>query len=297
MTKISFPIIPLESQQTTNWMSWVNGLMIFLAIFFVSASVGFEGVVDFWQSRHKNGFTIEIPPLESPQADASFLASQQKVFDVLKKNPAVRNFQVVSKTTIHSTTDFLKNDHVSQHPMPIVVDVETHPTLSVDMEALKADLNKIASGIEILSTREWQSGLMNVAGLVFMVGSLLTAVVCCITLAIVMFSTFTGLAIHQKIVNILIQLGATRTYVAQQFQHHTLQNTLVSSLIGVGFFLLSGLVIFLLALHYEATHILYNISLVSIVGSILFVPLGLMMLSVIVSHLTVHIAIQRYGLC
>lgn len=297
MTKTSFPIIPLESQNATSWMSWVNGLMIFLAIFFISASLSFHAIVRYWESSHKNGFTIEIPPHESAQAEASFVATQQKIFEALRQNPAIRNFQVVSKTTIHSTTDFLRNDHVSTHPMPIVVDVEVHPTMVIDLDKLRSELSQLSPGIEILKAREWQAGLMNIASVVFTIGSFLTFLVCCITLAIVMFTTFTGLAIHQKIVNILIQLGATRTYVAQQFQSHALQNTMVSSLIGVGLFLVSGLIVFLLALQYEAMSALQNLPLLAIFLAILGLPLGLMMLSVMMSHLTVYIAIKKYGVC
>lgn len=297
MTKIPFDVIPLESNRANNWMCWVNGLMIFLAIFFVAGSLMFQSVIVFWQEKNQHGFTIEIPPPDSPQAMASEILTQQKIFELLKQTPGIRNYHVVTKSTIYSTTDIFHSEQHSQTPTPIVIDVEIHPTMSVDLEKLQHLLIEIAPGAEIMKTREWQQGLMKIAEVIFTLGLVLTSVVCLITLIIVIFSTHTGLAIHQKIVNTLIQLGATRTFIATRFQKHAIHSTLLSSLIGAVIAFLTCIVVLTLLLQNSWSSIISAFPIGKVLLAMLGIPLCLIVLAIIVSHITVYIGIKRQGLC
>lgn len=290
-----FQIIPLESSRSNSWMCWVNGVSIFLALFFVSSALIFQHTIKEWRTQAQHGFSVNLPPAEG-KPTASDHKNLNKVLELLRKNPAIRNYNILSKSTIHATTDLKYNDHLANSPTPIVIDVETHPTMSVDYEGISVAINKIYPGAEVSHDREWQEGLLKLAGAVYSLGIFLTTIVCLITLSIISFSTYTSLMIHLNIVRALIQMGATRYFIANRFQLHALTTTGISSLVGIGFGLLAIIVCLALSIQGESLPQL-AIPYGSIIASIFGIPLFLMVLTIITAQATVYIALYRLRLC
>ncbi|USO01398.1 MAG: hypothetical protein H6849_04925 [Alphaproteobacteria bacterium] len=293
--KLPFNIIPLESSKSSGWMCWVNGIIIFLALFFVTGALIFQGTIQNWHHQTRHGFSVSLPPEDRKASNMDF-ANQTKVLDLLKSNPAVRNYHVLSKSTIHATTDLTYNDHLARTPTPIVIDVETHPTMIIDFSKITAEISSLYPGATVSQNREWQEGLLTLASGIYKLGLFLTALVCFITLSIISFSTYTGLMIHLDIVRALIQMGANRNFIANRFQLHALTTTGISSLIGVGLGLIAVIICLALSLQADSWPRL-TIQYGQVILAIFGIPLFLMFLTVITSQLTVFVVLRRLKLC
>ena len=115
--------------------------------------------------------------------------------------------------------------------MPRVIDVQLHDGANVDFDELSRKLEATVPGISLESHEQWLNTLLVLFRSVEFVAILIILLISTVTLAAIVFTTRSVLAVHYEIVEVLL-IGAQDTYIADQFQKHAFRMGLKGSVGG-----------------------------------------------------------------
>ena len=117
-------------------------------------------------------------------------------------------------------------------PLPDLIAVTLVRGASPDLESLNADLQALAPGTSVDDHQRWLADVSRLADLLQVLAILIVALVGVSAIVAVVFLTRTGLAVHQKVIELLHVIGAHDAYVARQFESHALRLGLRGGLVG-----------------------------------------------------------------
>lgn len=278
--------LPFDKDDTPRMIPWVIGIMIYLATLSLVGSISLSRVIDKWDEGFRNGFSVELSPPESSGSEAlnQELRRQKKILDILASLPGIKRTQVIAKTSMSSTSDsWLGSEEENIGlPLPTIIDVEVLPGAPYDIHQLQATLDKQVPGVKVTHDREWREGLKRIAMILLAVSVMAASLIGFATIAVSIFTTHTGLIIYHKIIEILHLVGAQTSYIARQFQNHTLRVGIRAGLIGFILSLVTFVGLGWLGSQLELPHFLRGLPLIEIIfitGTIPFVITGAMMLT------------------
>ena len=120
----------------------------------------------------------------------------------------------------------------SELPLPRVIDVQLHEDANVDLDELSRKLESAVPSISLESHEQWRNTLLVLFRSVEFVAILIILLISTVTLAAIVFTTRSVLAVHYEIVEVLHLIGAQDTYIADQFQKHAFRMSLKGSVGG-----------------------------------------------------------------
>lgn len=231
-------------------ITWMTGLMVFFMTLMLAVNLSLKTAADTWVSGLSGSMTVEIKPPAITGSDGRSDAAQQQKFseDIQKvttlagKHPAVEHARVLTRQEITDLIQpWLGEKAVSQMPLPALIDITLAP--QADTKTLQKDIGKLVPQATIDTHAETLDGVQRLITTIRGFVTLLTAII--VALAVIAISGIVRakLSIHQGETEILHQLGANDEYIARQFRHHALKNTVTGALIGVGCMAVTLLVI------------------------------------------------------
>ena len=119
-------------------------------------------------------------------------------------------------------------------PLPRLIDVGLRAGSSPDVAALAARIEAAVPGARLDDHQIWVSGLVRLGRSVQAVAAAIVVLIGVAAVAVVVFTTRAGLAVHQDIIEIMHIIGARDSYIARQFQRHALALGLRGGVIGLG---------------------------------------------------------------
>ncbi len=104
----------------------------------------------------------------------------------------------------------------------------------LDLDALRKSLTEVAPDAVLDDHGTWLQRFIGLAENVQLIAAGIVTLVGFATIAIVIFATRAGMAIHHSTIEILHLIGAKDSFIASQFQRHFFWLGLKGGLIGMG---------------------------------------------------------------
>lgn len=230
--------VPLSGDPASRYLPWTVGLLVFLATLAFAAGMFLSSAGDTWRQNLSGTLTIQIPVSDGSDRRVRVDAAAE----LLRTTPGVVSVRPIPDAEIAVLLEPWLGKQVLglELPMPDLIDVTVERGAEVDLASLSARLARVAPGAVVDDHAIWLRRLTEFTRIAETISFAVMIVILISAVATVIFTTRTGLAIHSEVVEVLHLIGAQDSYVARQFQNHTLR--LASAGAAVGFLLGVGVI-------------------------------------------------------
>ena len=220
--------LPFERDQSTRFLPWIVALMVFLGALMFAAALVVSDAVDTWDSSLTGRMTIQIP------ASATAAESAEKITTLLQDIAGIYQARIVPESeALALLVPWLGEGVIdSGLPVPRLIDVTLAPGAPIDPVELQARLAVTVPGIAVDDHRAWLSALIDLARTAEFLAFLILGLIASAAVVAVIFTTQSGLAVHRAIIELLHQMGARDTYIANQFQLQAMMLALRGGIAG-----------------------------------------------------------------
>jgi len=235
--------IALDEEVGTNLISWTTGLMVFFVTLTLATNLGLSSLSKNWITDLSGTLTVEIkPPIKSNQSAAVHTQSKKKfknkinkIMSMLHSRKDIAEARLLSDKEIRDLIEpwIGENTALDAIPLPTLIDIKISENTNTTQ--LKLDLTKIEPSVSIDNHTDTIDDIQKIiqtsSSFIFILSIIIAS------LAVISISGIvrSKLLIHKVEIETLHLIGASNEYIAKQFRHHTLHNTLKGALIGVGF--------------------------------------------------------------
>ena len=242
--------IPFWREKSERFIPLIISLMVFLAALALATTMALDGAARQWLQGAAGTLTVQIPAPPTAVSKAEESVRIATVLSVLEAMPSVERAVVLPRHEIAKLLEqWLGEGNVSDRlPLPTVVDVKIAPDTKLDIEDVRRRLAAVVSGTSIDHHEQWLNKLVRLAQSVQFIGIAVVFLIGLAAIAIIIFATRAGLAVHREIIEVLHVIGARDSYIAGQFQGHALWLGLRGGIYGLvlalaTFFLLTQLAV------------------------------------------------------
>ncbi|MEI9982500.1 MAG: cell division protein [Aliidongia sp.] len=225
--------LPLDEDGSTRFLPWLIGLMVFLAALATGAGFAVDAALIRWDDGMRGSLTVQLPqpaiggPLSSSSIDQALA--------LLRGTTGVTAAKALDAQAEAGLLQPWLGDSVEagQLPLPVLVDVQSAETATLDLPDLTRRLTAIVPGATVETHGAWLEQLFRVARLIEIGAAGIVGLIATVAVITVIFTTRTGLMIHAPIVDLLHLMGAADFYIARQFQWHAFRLGLRGGFIGL----------------------------------------------------------------
>ena len=233
--------VPLSDDPASRYLPWTVGLLVFLATLAFAAGMFLSLAGDTWRQSLSGTLTIQIPAALS--ANTSSAAAEEHraqvsaAAELLRATPGIVSARRIPDAEIAAMLEPWLGKQVLglDLPMPELIDAIVASDAGIDLSALSTRLAEVAPGALVDDHAVWLRRLTDFAGVAETVSFAVMIVILISAVATVIVTTRTGLAIHSDVVEVLHLIGAQDSYVARQFQVHTLRLATIGAVAGFAF--------------------------------------------------------------
>lgn len=220
--------LPLNEDPASRYLPWTVGLLVFLATLSLAVGMFLASAGENWRRSLTGTLTVQVP------AGVDQASSVQSAVELLRASPGVGSVRRIPDLEISSMLEPWLGADVSalDLPMPALIDAEVLDGQSLDLEALATRLAAVAPGTTVDEHAVWLRRLTDLAAIAAIVSLSVMVFVLASAVMTVVFTTRTGLSIHSDVVEVLHLIGAQDSYIARQFQIHTLWLAGIGAAIG-----------------------------------------------------------------
>jgi len=198
----------------------VVAIMTFLASLTTGAAMLMVNAAGDWQSDVGREVTIQVRPAAGHDLDADV----GKAAAIARATPGIADVRPYSKQESERLIEpwlgaGLKLDEL---PIPRMIVVKLLSGAPPDFAALRASLAAQVPNASLDDHRRWIERMRTMAGTVVAGGLAILALVLVVTMLSVTFATRGAMATNRPIIEVLHYVGATDSFVANQFQRHFL---------------------------------------------------------------------------
>jgi len=291
MSLLRRPIIYLANHPSGRLLPWVIAVMAYLAALGLAGVVTLDQSVANWRAALSHTVTVQITAGEESARNTQ----RDAVVKLLKNTPGIDSALPMTKSEVKGLLEpWLGTGNVIDDlPIPLLIDVTLSRDQDVDLAALGKKIAAVAPDAELDDHGNWLQRFIDLAENMKLIAEGIVTLVGLATVAIVIFATRAGMAIHHDTIEILHLIGAKDSFIASQFQRHFLRLGLKGGLIGVGIALLSLLGISRLSFGLEDAFIPRLGFSVTLVVVLLILPVLASFLTMITARQTVTSALSR----
>jgi len=236
--------LQLERDTLGRFLPWLIAFMVYLSVLALAGMLALDRLADNWDKGMRGALTVQLPP--SPEAAAGGPgAARAKIKDekrlqaaqgVLESTPGVTRAEILNEDKLLALVEpWLGGDtQIGDFPMPRLIDVEVGDEDVFNMDLLKERLAAAAPNAQIDDHGIWLQHLIRLISSVKALAFAILAFIGLATIGTVVFTTRTGLAIHQDAIEVLHLIGAQDSYIARQFASRALMLGMKGGLIGLG---------------------------------------------------------------
>ena len=166
---------------------------------------------------------------------SSDLAAIDRVIELLLDTKAVRSAQVLEPDEIAALLEpwLGAGAAYGDLPLPALISVGIDPAAAPDYQDLARRLAEAVPGTVLDDHQAWLGQLRDLARAIELVAALIVILVGASAIAMVIFATRMGLAIHGRVIELLHLIGAQDAYVAREFETHALKLALRGGAFGL----------------------------------------------------------------
>jgi cell division transport system permease protein len=227
--RVEMPIVPVDSIAGRALVA-VIAIMTFLASLTIGAVVLVGAAADEWQSEVAREVTIQIRPRPDRDGDADVASAAA----LARASAGISEVKPYSKAESAALLEPWLGTGLTLEdlPVPRVIVVKLAGQDAPDLGALRKALAEQVPGASLDDHRAWIDRMRGVANSAVALGMGVLALVLAATVLSVMFATRGAMATNRPIVEVLHFVGARRSFIAREFQHHFLVLGLKGGAIG-----------------------------------------------------------------
>jgi cell division transport system permease protein len=226
--------LPLHRDPSGRFLPWLIALMVYLAALALVCAMAMAKMVDRWDSGLSGSITVQVPPPET-SAPGAQEAAIVKVVELLLDTEGVHSAEVLEADEIAALLEpwLGAGAAYGELPLPTLISVGVDPAATPDYRDLAKRLVRVAPGALLDDHQSWLGQLLDLARTIELVAALIVFLVGASAVAMVVFATRMGLAIHGRVIELLHLIGALDAYVAREFEIHALKLALRGGAFGL----------------------------------------------------------------
>lgn len=217
--------LPFASDTSRWFLPWMVMLMVFFAGLTTAGTLSLNSMLSRWSRSISGSLTVQVIPIEENGRVNKKKTQQetQEVLDILRKTAGIASANVLTDSQMKDLLrpwlgdTFLLDDL----PMPHLIDVQLIPGAEVDLDMLKALLNKNTPNASLDVHKLWLGKLIRLVQTLDLLASALLSLVIATTSVIVIYVTCSSLAVHKPVIELLHQTGAHDDYISKQYAKRT----------------------------------------------------------------------------
>jgi cell division transport system permease protein len=285
------PIVYLADHPSGRLLPWVIAVMAYLAALGLAGVITLDQSVANWRVALSHTVTVQITGSD----EATREKERDAVVGLLKTTPGIESALPMSKSEVRNLLEpYLGAGNVTDDlPIPLLIDVSLSRDHAVDFDALRKSIKEVAPDAELDDHGTWLQRFISLAeNIQFIAGGIVTLVGFA-TVAIVIFATRAGMAIHHDTIEILHLIGAKDSFIAAQFQRHFVWLGFKGGLIGLVVALLSLLGISRLSFGMEDAFIPKLTFSATLLVALVLLPVIASLLTMVTARQTVKSTLSR----
>lgn len=231
--------LPLKNDIAARFVPKIVALIVYLGTLCFVFTLFMVHSTYVWESQLTTQLSVEIPTVPGE----SSTPIQDRVLQLLERTPGIQTATIVPQKEMTSLFESLLGEEVNLNlfSLPIIIDISLDGKEKVDPLTLEKFLKNISPALQLINHQTWQGQVSNLIRTGVLLASIVTLLILSAALVATTFATRTSLLIHRQVVEVLNLIGATNTYIAQQFQMNALKQGLIASTIGSFFAFLTFL--------------------------------------------------------
>ena len=226
--------VPLDHDASGRYLPLLVAIMVYLAALALAGAMVANKLAARWDRGLAGALTVQLPPAAAGSEDSGDPVLQG-VADLLAETEGVVSVEVMRTGAIAALLEPWLGDTalIGDLPLPRLIAVTVDPEAPPDLTTLRRAVLSIAPGSLVDDHQRWLSHLLDLARAVEIMAAVVVALVVLAAAIMVAFVTRMGLAAHDQAIELLHLIGAQDSYVARQFQNHSLSLGLRGGLIGL----------------------------------------------------------------
>ena len=234
--------LPLGKDASQRHLPWVIAVMVYLAALAGAGALALDQAAARWGQGLSGALTVQIWPDDGSEMAARVAAA----VDLLQATEGVAQATPLSQDELAALLEpWLGPGNLSPElPIPQLIDIRLEAGAELDTEALAERLAQVVPGARLDDHKLWLDEVIRLARSVQVVAVAVVLLIAGAAIAIVVFATRAGLAVHHDVIEVLHLIGARDSYIARKFQTHALVLGLRGGFIGLG---LAALTLFVLS--------------------------------------------------
>ena len=234
------PSISFSEDQGNSLMIIGGTLVTFIILMTLVGSFILSSWSNKWSMQVTNNITIEIPaPLTQtnsiPVVNKKLQEEQNlEILDVLGKHPGIDQISPLgTEETLALIKPWIDEDiSIDIVPIPTIIDLRLNKERNLNLETLKSSLQKINPEAQINDNTEWLSETLYIINTINQAIFLIMGTIFILSILALTGFIKNKLSSHHTEIDLLHALGASDSYISQQFYKHSLSITLKCILMG-----------------------------------------------------------------
>jgi cell division transport system permease protein len=206
--------------------------MVFLAVLALAGTFILNGLVATWDHNMSGTMTVQLPAADQPKKNQ---ANVNKVLKILRDTPGIQSARAVTSGEMMGLLEpwLGRAASLADLPLPQLIDVTLTPGGDVQVKALAKRLDAAVPHANIDDHRVWLAKFLRLIRTVQIIALSVLILIGLATVGTVIFTTRTGLAVHQEAIEVLHLIGAQDSYIARQFATRAMVLALRGGLFGL----------------------------------------------------------------
>jgi cell division transport system permease protein len=225
--------LPLARDPSSRFIPWIVGFMVFLAALALAVAMAVSNAGHHWRAGLAGTLTVQVLPRGGEDA-AAFDARVAAALAAVRAAPGVARAEVLPQDRVAALLEpwLGKGASLADLPLPRLIDVALDAD-HADVDAISRRVTEAAPGISVESHGVWLRHLTAFARAIELTAAAVVALISIAAIAIVVFATRSGLAVHREAIAILHLIGARDSFIAREFELQALGLALKGGLIGL----------------------------------------------------------------
>ena len=228
-----------SSSRATVLLPWVIGVMVYLALLMVSASMSIDNTIARWRTDLADRITVVVPPALEGLDELSVTDARDSLLSFLRSDVSVSRAEEIPSTKLqHLLEPWLgAAAHVDGLPLPRMIEVDMRQVDSAAIAQLRARLTEHFPQALLDDHRFWRTRLLGVGRILQGIGFAAMLVSLATALVIVAFGVQMAMSKHATTIQLLRVMGADDSYITAQFLPAVRRAASVGSIMGLLVFL------------------------------------------------------------
>ncbi len=227
--------LPLSRDPSSRFLPWIVGFMVFLAALALAVAMAVANAGAQWRQGLAGTLTVQVMPLPQTPGAGTVEARTARAVALLRKSPGVAQAAALTESRI---AELLRpwlgdRENLADLPLPRLIDVRLAPGAPADPAALAAALKSAVPGTSVDDHGVWLRRFTAFARAIQATAAAVVALISAAAIAVVVFATRSGLAVHREAIEILHLIGARDATIAREFQLQSMALGFKGGVIGL----------------------------------------------------------------